>query len=171
MCASQKVAYLPESSDDAPVVALRPDSSLLTGGRPFFVPDQLGRIVSETALVARISRLGKAIPERFAHRYYDALTMGIVFTAADVQEQLQQEGLPSDWATCFDGSVAIGEWVANGAAVKAVDVALAYVSQTMTLKTGDLLVMVSTSEPQDVHIGDHVEGWMEDRKVVEFNCK
>ena len=164
-------------SGNTPIVSLRPDSSLLTGGRPFFVPDTLGRVMAERALAARICRLGKSIPVRFAHRYYDALTVGIVFTAADLQERLRAAGRPDDLAIGFDGSVCVGEWMAvpTGAhrpsPLTLLDEALAYVSRTMTLKTGDLLLLLTGNEPREVHIGDHMEEWMEDRKVVEFNCK
>lgn len=178
-----KLAQNALSIGDAPVVALRPDSSLLTGGRPFFVPtftapcqEEEVRVVSETALAVRICRLGKSVPVRFSHRYYDALTVGVVFTAADLLEQLRMAGRPDDLATAFDGSVCLGSWVPNDGAesavtMAAVDEALAYVSQTMTLKTGDVLLLLSGNPPQEVHIDDHIEGWIDDRRVMAFNCK
>ena len=103
--ASMGVANRPE----VPVVFLKPDSALQKPGKPFFVPDHLGRIDYEAELVVRICRLGKNIPERFAHRYYDAVTVGLDFTARDLQLQAQQAGLP--WTICkgFDGAAVIGE--------------------------------------------------------------
>ena len=94
---------------EAPVVFLKPDSALQKPGKPFFVPDHLGRIDYEAELVVRICRLGKNIPVRFAHRYYDAVTVGLDFTARDLQLQAQQAGLP--WTICkgFDGAAVIGE--------------------------------------------------------------
>ena len=79
---------------EQPVVFLKADSSLLKDSKPFFIPDDLGRIEYETELVVRICRLGKTIPERFAHRYYDAVTVGIDFTARDLQKKLKEQGLP-----------------------------------------------------------------------------
>ncbi len=100
-----------EYKPETPVIFLKPDSSLLKPGKPFFVPDHLGRIDYEAELVVRICRLGKNIPQRFAHRYYDAVTVGIDFTARDLQRQARQAGMP--WTLCkgFDGAAVIGEWV------------------------------------------------------------
>lgn len=99
--------YRPEE----PVIFTKADSALLKDGKPFFVPDDMGRIDYEGELVVRICRLGKAIPERFAHRYYDAVTVGLDFTARDMQEEARKKGLP--WTICkgFDGSAIIGEWI------------------------------------------------------------
>ena len=96
---------------DEPVIFTKADSAILNQGKPFFIPDHLGRIDYETEVVVRICRLGKNIPERFAHRYYDALTVGIDFTARDLQKKASEAGQP--WTICkgFDGSAAIGEWV------------------------------------------------------------
>ena len=96
---------------DEPVIFTKADSALLKPGKPFFVPDHMGRIDYEAELVVRICRLGKNIPVRFAHRYYDALTVGIDFTARDMQRKASEAGQP--WTICkgFDGSAAIGEWV------------------------------------------------------------
>ena len=79
-----------------PVVFTKADSALLTDGRPFFVPSFTKRCDYETELCVRINHLGRSIPERFAHRYYDEVTVGIDFTARDLQEQLRQKGLPWD---------------------------------------------------------------------------
>ena len=93
-----------------PVIFLKPDSALLKDGKPFFVPYWAERFDYEAELVVRICRLGKGIPERFAYRYWDAVTVGIDFTARDVQVKARQNGMP--WTICkgFDGSAAIGSW-------------------------------------------------------------
>ena len=101
----------PEGAGADPVIFTKCDSALLIPGKPFFIPDHLGRIDYEGELVVRICRLGKNISERFAHRYYDALTVGIDFTARDLQKEASREGLPWTIAKGFDGSAAIGEWV------------------------------------------------------------
>lgn len=179
-----------------PVIFTKADSSLLKDGKPFFVPDWLGRIDYETEVVVRICRLGKSIPERFAHRYYDALTVGIDFTARDLQRKLRQEGQPWDLCKGFDGAAAIGEWVSkekfrdvqavhfhldiNGKTVQEgctsdmlfkVDEIISYISRFFTLKTGDLLYTGTPVGVGSVNIDDHLCGYLEDRKVLEFNAK
>ncbi len=184
--------YKPEE----PVIFTKADSALLKDSKPFFLPDELGRIDYETELVVRICRLGKSIPQRFAHRYYDAVTVGIDFTARDLQNRLRAEGKPWDLCKGFDGSAAIGEWVSiekfrdiqaihfrldiNGNTVQngcssdmlfKVDEIIAYISQWFTLKTGDILYTGTPAGVGPVHIDDHLTGWLEDRKVLEFNVK
>jgi 2-keto-4-pentenoate hydratase/2-oxohepta-3-ene-1,7-dioic acid hydratase in catechol pathway len=191
---------------EAPVIFTKPDSALLKDGKPLFVPDHLGRIDYEAEVVVRICRLGKSIPERFAHRYYDAVTLGIDFTARDLQREARQKGQP--WTLCkgFDGAAAIGEWVPvehlhgiqnirfhldvmsqedriagrNGHTVqegwtgdmqRSVDELISYISQFFTLKTGDLLYTGTPAGVGPVAIGDHLEGWIEDRRVLSMNCK
>ena len=181
---------------EKPVIFTKADSALLKPGKPFFVPDHWGRIDYEAEVVVRICRLGKNISQRFAHRYYDAVTVGIDFTARDLQREASQNGQP--WTICkgFDGSAAIGEWVdiakfrnvqalhfhldKNGETVQegrtsdmfyGVDEIIAYISQFFTLKTGDLLYTGTPVGVGPVRIDDHLEGWLEERKVLEFNCK
>ena len=201
---------------DETVIFTKADSAILNQGKPFFIPDHLGRIDYETEMVVRICRLGKNIPQRFAHRYYDALTIGIDFTARDLQRQASEKGQP--WTICkgFDGAAAIGEWIAKeklltdpespceqsglqrlhfhldiqteedrqqdrrGRTVQEgctsdmlynVDEIIAYISQFFTLKTGDLLYTGTPAGVGPVHIGDRLEGWLEGRKVLAFNCK
>lgn len=181
---------------EEPVIFTKADSALLKDHKPFFIPDHLGRVDYETEVVVRICRLGKSIPERFAHRYYDAVTVGIDFTARELQQKLREKGRP--WEICkgFDGSAAIGEWVdiekfrdiqaihfhldINGKTVQEgctsdmmykVDEIIAYISQFFTLKTGDILYTGTPACVGPVHIDDHLEGYLEDRKVLDFNCK
>ena len=181
---------------EEPVIFIKADSALLNNGKPFFIPDHLGRIDYETELVVRISRLGKNIEKRFAHRYYDAVTVGIDFTARELQTKLRNAGKPWELSKGFDGSAAIGEWVEvdkfrdiqairfhldiNGKTIQEgctsdmlfkVDELIAYISQFFTLKTGDILYTGTPSGVGPVHIDDHLEGYIEDRKVLEFYCK
>ena len=184
--------YTPEE----PVIFTKADSALLKAHKPFFVPDFMGRIDYETELVVRICRRGKTIPERFAHRYYDAVTVGIDFTARDVQQRLRAAGQPWELSKGFDGSAAIGDWVGkerfldiqslrfhlniNGQTVQegytgdmlfSVDHIVAYISRYFTLKTGDLIFTGTPVGVGPVHIDDHIEGYLEESKVLEFNCK
>jgi 2-keto-4-pentenoate hydratase/2-oxohepta-3-ene-1,7-dioic acid hydratase in catechol pathway len=184
--------YIPEE----PVVFTKADSSLLKDGKPFFVPDHLGRVDYETEMVVRICRLGKSIPERFAHRYYDAVTVGIDFTARDLQRRLRDAGQPWDLCKGFDGAAAIGEWIPkekfldiqalhfhldiNGKTVQegctsdmlfGVDRLISFISQFFTLKTGDMLYTGTPAGVGPVKIDDHLTGYLEDRRVMEFNVK
>ena len=96
---------------EEPVVFTKADSSLLTGGKPFFIPAYTQQCDYETELVVRINHLGRSIPERFAHRYYDEVSVGIDFTARDMQKSLREKGLPWDLCKGFDGSAVVGEWL------------------------------------------------------------
>lgn len=181
---------------EEPVIFTKADSALLKDHKPFFIPDHLGRIDYETEVVVRICRLGKSIPQRFAHRYYDAVTVGIDFTARELQQKLREKGRPWDLCKGFDGSAAIGEWVdmdkfrdiqaihfhldINGKTVQEgctsdmmykVDEIISFISQYFTLKTGDILYTGTPAGVGPVHIDDHLEGYLEDRKVLDFNCK
>ena len=188
---------------EEPVIFTKADSALLKDGKPFFVPDWSEQVDYEAELVVRICRLGKGIPERFAHRYYDAVTVGVDFTARDWQEKARQKGLP--WEICkgFDGSAVIGEWQdlaslppvrekegnvqnlrfrldINGTTVQEgctadmfyrVDELIAYISRFFTLKTGDLLFTGTPTGVGPVKVDDHLQGWLEDRKVLDFYAR
>ncbi|MCR4603063.1 MAG: fumarylacetoacetate hydrolase family protein [Prevotella sp.] len=185
-------AYRPEE----PVIFLKADSALLKNGKPFFIPDWSERVDYEAELVVRISRLGKGIPVRFAHRYYDAVTVGIDFTARDLQQKSRQAGLP--WTICkgFDGSAMIGDWqpIPNTAIERGVDFHLdlngqtvqrgnstdmlfpideliSYLSRFFTLKTGDLLFTGTPVGVGPVKIGDHLQGYLGDQCVLDFYCR
>lgn len=184
--------YKPET----PVIFTKADSALLKDRKPFFIPDHLGQIDYEAELVVHICKLGKTVPERFAHRYYDAVTVGIDFTARELQKKLREAGQPWDLCKGFDGAAALGEWVSkekfrdvqamhfhldiNGQTVQegrtsdmifSIDHIVSYISQFFTLKTGDIIYTGTPVGVGPVHIDDHLEGWVEDRKVLEFNCK
>lgn len=184
--------YKPER----PVIFMKPDSALLKDSKPFFIPDDLGCIEYETEIVVRICRLGKTIPQRFAHRYYDAVTVGIDFTARELQQKLSDAGHPWDLCKGFDGAAVLGQWVdvdkfrdiqalrfhldINGRTVQEgftgdmlykIDELIAYISRYFTLKTGDVLYTGTPVGVGPVSIDDHLEGYIEDRKVLELNCK
>ena len=184
--------YKPEE----PVIFTKADSSLLRDGKPFFLPDDLGRIEYETELVVRICRLGKSIPVRFAHRYYDAVTVGVDFTARELQRRLRAEGKPWDLCKSFDGAAVVGQWVdkallpdvgalrfrldVNGRTAQEgcsadmlfkIDELIAYISRWFTFKTGDLLYTGTPAGVGPVSVNDRLTGWLEDRKVLEFNVK
>ena len=152
--------YKPEE----PVIFTKADSALLKDGKPFFIPDFTTQCDYETELVVRICRLGKNISTRFAHRYYDAVTVGIDFTARDLQRKLRAEGKPWELCKGFDNSAVIGDFILkedlpdiqqipfhldidghtvqsgySGDMIFAVDEIIAYISRFFTLKIGDLI--------------------------------
>lgn len=181
---------------EEPVIFTKADSALLKDGKPFFIPDFTAQCDYETEVVVRICRLGKNIAPRFAHRYYDAVTVGIDFTARDLQCRLRSEGKP--WEICkgFDNSAVIGNFVPveqlddiqqldfrldiDGNTVQRgntrdmifpVDELIAYVSRFFTLKMGDLIYTGTPAGVGPVHIGEHLEGYLGDRKLLDFNVR
>lgn len=179
-----------------PVIFMKPDSAILKDGKPFFIPDFSNEIHYETELVVRINRLGKNIAPRFAHRYYDAVTVGIDFTARDLQRKFREEGHPWELCKGFDSSAAIGAFVPvdrfkdiqqlnfslqiDGKEVQAgctadmlfkVDDIIAYVSQFVTLKIGDLLFTGTPAGVGPVHTGQHLQGYLEGEKLLDFHIR
>lgn len=177
-----------------PVIFLKPDSALLKDGKPFFLPDFSNDVQYEAEVVVRISRLGKHIAPRFAHRYYDAVTVGIDFTARDLQRRFRAEGLPWELSKGFDNSAAIGRFVPleqaggdvqqldfhldiDGHEVQRgctadmlfrVDDILAYVSRFMTLKMGDLLFTGTPAGVGPVSVGQRLQGYLGEEEVLDF---
>lgn len=179
-----------------PIIFMKPESAQLKNGRPFFIPDFSNEVHYETEMVIKINRLGKYIEERFAHRYYDELTVGIDFTARDLQRDLKEKGLPWEIAKGFDGSAAMGEFISkqefeniqdinfhldiNSKTVQqgntsnmifSVDKIIAYASQFFTLKIGDIIFTGTPAGVGPVKIDDHLEGYLENKKLLDFNVK
>ena len=166
---------------------------LLKDSKPFFIPDFSQQVDYETELVVRINRLGKNIAPRFASRYYDAVTVGIDFTARDLQRRFREEGKPWELCKGFDSSAAIGDFVPvdrfkdiqnlnfhldiDGKTVQRgntadmlfkVDEIIAYVSRFFTLKIGDLLYTGTPVGVGPVGIGQHLQGYLEGEKLLDF---
>lgn len=179
-----------------PVIFMKPDSAILKDGKPFFIPDFTQRVDYETELVVRICRLGKHIAPRFAHRYYDAVTVGIDFTARDLQNEFRAEGLPWELCKGFDDSAVLGTFVPtekfadiqdlhfhldiDGQTVQRghtadmlfkVDEIIAYVSQFCTLKIGDLLFTGTPVGVGPVSVGQHLQGYLEGEKLLDFHVR
>jgi len=179
-----------------PTIFMKPDSSLSKDGKPFFIPDFSSEIHYETELVVKIDRLGKNIAERFAHRYYTEVTVGIDFTARDLQNRLRSQGLPWEISKAFDYSAVIGDFIPvseignvqaipfhlqiNGEMVQegntsdmlfSIDRIIAYVSRFFTLKIGDLIYTGTPVGVGPVKINDHLQGYMKDNKVLDFFVK
>ena len=178
-----------------PMIFMKPDSAIIKNGKHFYVPDFLGRVDYEAEIVVRINKLGKSIPARFAHRYYDAITVGIDFTARDMQRGLIERGEPWDLSKGFDGSAVLGEFrpveqydIANvdfsltiddNVVQKAntsqmyfsVDEIIAYVSRFCTLKTGDLIFTGTPAGAGEAKIGTHLKGYIGEDKVLDFHVR
>ena len=177
-----------------PVIFMKPDSAILKDGKPFFIPDFSDEVHYETEVVVRICRLGKNIAPRFANRYYDAVTVGIDFTARDLQRKFREAGNPWELCKGFDNSAAIGTFVPleqaggdlqqldfrleiDGKEVQhgntsdmlfKVDEIIAYVSRFMTLKIGDLLFTGTPAGVGPVQIGQHLQGYLGEDKLLDF---
>lgn len=178
-----------------PMIFMKPDSAIIKNGKHFYVPDFLGRVDYEAEVVVRINRLGKSIPARFAHRYYDAITVGIDFTARDMQRKFIAAGAPWELSKGFDGSAVLGEFrpvekydidnvrfslsiddnVVQSATTAQmlfkVDEIIAYISRFCTLKTGDLVFTGTPAGSGPVSIGTHLKGFLEDDKVLDFHVR
>ncbi len=181
---------------DSPVIFMKPDSSILRNHRPFFLPDNLGRIDYEAEVVVRISRLGKSIAAKFADRYWDSVTLGIDFTARDMQTDFRSKGLPWELCKGFDGSAVIGDWIPreeagdienlrfnldiDGKTVQEGCTAdmifpaariIEYVSSFFTLKTGDLIFTGTPAGVGPVSVGQHLQGFLEGKNVLDFHVR
>lgn len=182
-----------DTEQKEPTLFMKSDSSLLKDGKPFFIPDFSTNVHYETELVVRIDRLGKNIAERFAHRYYSEVTVGIDFTARDLQNRLRSQGLPWEISKAFDNSAAIGTFIPvdragdvnripfrldiDGTPVQkgntsdmifSVDRIIAYASRFFTLKIGDLIYTGTPAGVGPVKIGDHLEGYLGENKLLDF---
>ncbi len=179
-----------------PVIFSKPESALIRKDLPFFVPDFAERFDYEAELVVRICHVGKDIAPRFAHRYYDAVTVGIDFTARDLQQTLTSQGLPWDICKGFDGSAALGRFVelsqlpavqdlhfrldidgetrqVGHAAdmIHSVDEIVSYCSRFFTLKTGDLIFTGTPQGVGPIHEEQLIEGFLEGERVLKVRTK
>ena len=180
-----------------PVIFMKPDSAILKDGKPFFVPDFSHEVHYETEVVVRICRLGKNIAPRFAHRYYDAVTVGIDFTARDLQRKFREAGNPWELCKGFHNSAAIGTFISleqaggdlqnldfhldiDGCEVQRgntadmlfkIDDIIAYVSRFMTLKIGDLLFTGTPAGVGPVSVGQHLQGYLGGEKLLDFHIR
>ena len=180
-----------------PVMFMKPDSALLRNNEPFYIPSFSRDVHFECELIVRINRLGKNIEPRFANRYYDEIGLGIDFTARDLQNKLKEQGLPWEKAKAFDRSAVIGtdfiskaelpdvnaikfqlkkngEVVQNGdssAMLFPIDELISHVSNYFTLKIGDLIYTGTPSGVGPVVMTDRLEGFLEGRKLFDFEVK
>jgi len=177
----------------APVVFLKPDSSILKNNKPFFLPDFSDNIHYEVEVVIKISKLGKGISPRFAHRYYDEVTTGIDITARDIQSRQAAAGMPWELSKCFDGAAPLGTFVPvksfadiqntdfrleiNGKVVQESNTSdmifniseiIEYVSRFFTLKTGDLIFTGTPSGVGKLNRNDNLVAYLDNKPLLDF---
>lgn len=181
-----------------PAISLKPDSALLKDGKPFFIPDFTDNAVMNPCVVVRLCKLGKNIAERFAYRYFDAVTIGLDVRAEDVRERLEDRHMPAALSYSFDNSAILGSFVelektgreymhqatfrltVDHEEVLRHDMhepdcgperIISHISRFMTVKIGDLIFMNTGQQPLKAEIGRHIEGFIDDEKVLSFNIK
>ncbi len=190
------IAELQNERPEEPVIFMKPDSALVLKQHPFVIPEFSQDVHHEIELVVKINKVGKYIDRKFAHKYYDDITVGIDFTARDVQQKLKDKGLPWEKAKAFDGSAVVGEFINknelkspeniefkltnNSVAVQEgesqnmlwnIDEIIAYVSQFFTLKIGDLIFTGTPQGVAAVKSDDLLEGYLEDKQLFRIQVK
>lgn len=178
-----------------PVIFTKPDTAILKNNETFYLPEWSKDVHHELEVVLKISKPGKYIEERFAPNYYEEIGIGIDFTARDLQSELKSKGLPWDLAKGFNDSAPISEFYSkeqydlnhlnfslwkNGQEVQKgntsymmykFDYIISFVSKYFTLKTGDLIFTGTPAGVSRVESGDHLEGFLEDKKLLDFKIK
>lgn len=181
---------------DEPVIFMKPKSALLQPHTPFYYPEFTNELHYECELVLRIAKNGKYIQEKFANKYYDALTVGIDFTARDIQNELKQKGLPWEKAKAWDNSAVVGKWIpfpnlknknaVNFALYKnkelvqqgnsedmlfSFDYIVSYISNFFSINIGDLIFTGTPAGVGEAVVGDELEGYMDDQNLFTLEVK
>jgi acylpyruvate hydrolase len=179
-----------------PVIFMKPDTALLKDNKPFYHPDFSQDVHHEIEIVLKICKEGKHISEKFATNYYDEVALGIDFTARDIQSKHKEKGLPWELAKAFDGSAPVSNFLpkaqfanlyqlnfnldVNGETRQqgntkdllfSFESIIAFVSQYITLKQGDLICTGTPQGVAKVKIGDRLEGYLEGQKLLDFLVK
>lgn len=191
------ISELQNEKPEDPVIFLKPDTSILLKKQPFFIPDFSNDVHYEVEVLVKIKKVGKHIQEKFAHKYYDEVGLGIDFTARDLQQKLKDKGLPWEKAKAFDGAAVIGEkWLPkdavddinmlnfslekNGETVQKsntrlmlwkIDELIAYISQFFTLKIGDVIFTGTPAGVGKVTPEDRLTGFLEDKQIFSIQIK
>jgi 2-keto-4-pentenoate hydratase/2-oxohepta-3-ene-1,7-dioic acid hydratase in catechol pathway len=193
---SKHIEELSSERPDEPVVFLKPDSAVLLKQHPFVIPEFSNEVHHEIELIVRINKVGKYIEPKFAHKYYDEISVGLDFTARDLQEKLIAKGLPWEKSKAFDGSAVIGDFMSkkifssleslnfelinNGKTVQKgnsslmlwkIDEIISYVSQFFTLKIGDIIFTGTPDGVAAIKPNDVLEGFLENNKLFRIQVK
>jgi 2-keto-4-pentenoate hydratase/2-oxohepta-3-ene-1,7-dioic acid hydratase in catechol pathway len=189
-------AELGNEKPESPVIFIKPDTAKLQSRFPFYIPPFSNQIHHELEVLVKINRIGKYIEEKFAHKYYQEIGLGIDFTARDLQQNLKEKGLPWEKAKAFDGSALIGSWfdkdnfkdlnkldfelLKNGTTAQdgntsqmlwSIDALIAEVSQFFTLKIGDVIFTGTPAGVATVAENDILEGYLEGEKAFKVKIK
>ena len=181
---------------DEPVIFMKPKSALLQPHTPFYYPEFTNELHYECELVLRISKNGKYIQDKFAGKYYDAITTGIDFTARDIQNDLKAKGLPWEKAKAWDNSAVIGKWIPlanvkdrknvnfglkkNGELVQQgnskdlifdFDYLVSYISNFFSINIGDLVFTGTPKGVGEIVVGDEMEAFMENETLLTLDVK
>lgn len=181
---------------EEPVIFMKPKSALLQPNTPFYYPEFTNELHYEAELVLRISKNGKYIQEHQAHRYYDAITVGIDFTARDIQAELKKKGLPWEKAKAWDQSAVVGKWVSlqpdtmqsplqfsmqknkelvqdgnTSQMIFSCDHIIAHITQYFSLNIGDLIFTGTPAGVGECVVGDILEGYLRQEKMFELEIK
>ena len=193
---SQHAEELSNKKPESPVIFIKPDTAILQSRLPFYIPPFSNQIHHEVEVLVRINRIGKYIEEKFAHKYYQEIGLGIDFTARDLQQNLKEKGLPWEKAKAFDGSALIGNWfnknnfsdlnqldfelVKNSETVQegntsqmlwSIDTLINEVSRFFTLKIGDVIFTGTPAGVGPVVVNDVLEGYLEGKKAFKLKIK
>ena len=193
---AEHIEELKNKRPESPVLFIKPDSAILPKEQDFYIPEFSRSIHYEVELLVKIVKVGKHISETFASRYYDEVSLGIDFTARDLQEELKSKGLPWEKAKGFDGSAVIGKWIPvknftdlkdlsfalekNGHVVQrgntahmlwSVDQLIAYASTFFTLKKGDILFTGTPAGVGQVAPNDYLTGKLEGQTLFSLKVK
>lgn len=194
---TEHIEELKNEKPDDPVIFQKPDTSILLKKHPFFIPDFSKDVHYEVEVLVKIKKIGKHIQQKFAHKYYDEIGLGIDFTARDLQQKLKDKGLPWEKAKAFDGAAVIGnKWLdknqlgnvdklnfsllKNDVVVQQgntshmlwkIDELIAYISTYFTLKIGDIIFTGTPAGVGPVTPEDRLTGFLEDTKMFSIKVK
>lgn len=193
---TEHIAELENEKPTDPVIFMKSDTSILLKKQPFFIPDFSKEIHHEVEILVKINKLGKYIDQKFAHKYYNEISVGIDFTARDLQSKLKAKGLPWEKAKAFDGSAVVGKWISkdqfkniNDLNFKLekdneivqqgntkqmlwkIDELIAYVSQYFTLKIGDIIFTGTPAGVAKVNADERLTGFLEGQQLFSILVK
>ena len=191
------IEELNSETPSEPVIFMKPDTAVLLKKQPFFIPDFSKDLQYEAELIIKINKVGKHIDQKFAHKYYDEISVGIDFTARDLQKKLKDKGLPWECSKAFDGSAVIGKWIPKVSLNKSVDdlyfklhkndeivqegftklmlysvdELIAYISKFFTLKIGDIIFTGTPAGVGRVDVNDRLEAYIDEQKLLQIKIK
>jgi len=191
------IEELENEKPSEPVIFMKPDTAILLKKQPFFIPDFSDNLQYEAELIIKINKIGKHISPKFAHKYYDEISVGIDFTARDLQTKLKNKGLPWECSKAFDGSAVVGKWIQKSSLDKemndlnfrlekndekvqegftklmlySVDELISYVSQFFTLKIGDIIFTGTPAGVGKVVENDRLKAYLEGQEMLHIKIK